>query len=95
MCGIVGYTGRRQAYPILIKGLHRLEYRGYDSAGVALMDDNGGLNVYKSRGKVEALELFAGSKETGGTTGIAIRAGPPTANPTTPMHTRMSRSRGR
>lgn len=71
MCGIVGYTGRRQAYPILIKGLHRLEYRGYDSAGVALMDDNGGLNVYKSRGKVEALEHFAGSKETGGTTGIA------------------------
>lgn len=57
MCGIVGYTGRRQAYPILIKGLHRLEYRGYDSAGVALMDDNGGLNVYKSRGKVEALKL--------------------------------------
>ena len=71
MCGIVGYTGRRQAYPILIKGLHRLEYRGYDSAGVALMDDNGGLNVYKSRGKVEALKHFAGSKETGGTTGIA------------------------
>ena len=71
MCGIVGYTGRRQAYPILIKGLHRLEYRGYDSVGVALMDDNGGLNVYKSRGKVEALKHFAGSKETGGTTGIA------------------------
>lgn len=71
MCGIVGFTGRRQAYPILIKGLHRLEYRGYDSAGVALMDDNGGLNVYKSRGKVEALKHFAGSKETGGTTGIA------------------------
>lgn len=71
MCGIVGYTGIRQAYPILIKGLHRLEYRGYDSAGVALMDDNGGLNVYKSRGKVEALKHFAGSKETGGTTGIA------------------------
>ena len=71
MCGIVGYTGRRQAYPILIKGLHRLEYRGYDSAGVALMDDNGGLNVYKSRGKVEALKHFAGSKETGGTTGKA------------------------
>lgn len=65
MCGIVGYTGRRQAYPILIKGLHRLEYRGYDSAGAALMDDNGGLNVYKSRGKVEALKHFAGSKEPG------------------------------
>jgi len=54
MCGIVGYVGFRQAYPIIIKGLKRLEYRGYDSAGIALL--NGSLNVYKKKGKVSELE---------------------------------------
>jgi len=54
MCGIVGYTGPREAYPIILKGLKRLEYRGYDSAGVALQ--NGSLNVYKKKGKVAELE---------------------------------------
>ena len=54
MCGIVGYTGPREAYPVVIKGLKRLEYRGYDSAGVALL--NGGLKVYKKKGKVADLE---------------------------------------
>ena len=55
MCGIVGYTGPRQAYPIILKGLKRLEYRGYDSSGVALLN-NGKLNVYKKKGKVAELE---------------------------------------
>ena len=55
MCGIVGYLGTKEAFPILIKGLHRLEYRGYDSAGVALVDNNGNLNVYKTKGKVANL----------------------------------------
>lgn len=71
MCGIVGYIGKRQAYPILIKGLHRLEYRGYDSAGVALINEQGQLNVYKAKGKVAELESFCSDKDTRGTIGIA------------------------
>src|SRR6478752_2158963 len=68
MCGIVAYIGKREAYPIIIKGLHRLEYRGYDSAGVALL--NGSLNVYKCKGKVSDLESHIGSDDTTGTMGI-------------------------
>lgn len=71
MCGIVGYIGRRQAYPILIKGLHRLEYRGYDSAGVALINEAGQLNIYKAKGKVSELESFAADKDINGCIGIA------------------------
>lgn len=71
MCGIVGYIGSQQAYPILIKGLHRLEYRGYDSAGVALINDKDILHVYKTKGKVNDLENFCQSKDTTGTIGIA------------------------
>lgn len=71
MCGIVGYIGERPAYEILVKGLHRLEYRGYDSAGVALMSPDNSLNVYKTRGKVEDLERFCSSKDVSGTLGIA------------------------
>jgi len=68
MCGIVAYIGERKAYPILIKGLQRLEYRGYDSAGVALI--NGSINSYKRMGKVKDLEEFVSDSSTSGTIGI-------------------------
>lgn len=71
MCGIVGYLGDQQAYPILIKGLHRLEYRGYDSAGVSMISDTGALNVYKAKGKVKALEEATAKLDVSGTIGIA------------------------
>ena len=71
MCGIVGYVGHREACPILLKGLRRLEYRGYDSAGVAMVGDTGELNVYKCKGKVSDLERFLTGKELGGSIGIA------------------------
>lgn len=71
MCGIVGYLGEREAYPILIKGLYRLEYRGYDSAGVALINPEGNLSVYKAKGKVSALESACADKDKSGTVGIA------------------------
>jgi glucosamine--fructose-6-phosphate aminotransferase (isomerizing) len=68
MCGIVGYIGKRDAYPILIKGLQRLEYRGYDSAGIALF--NGNLNIYKKEGKVKDLEGFVETLDISGSIGI-------------------------
>lgn len=68
MCGIVGYIGNKDAYPILINGLKRLEYRGYDSAGVALL--NGGINVYKKQGKVADLEQHIANRDVSGTIGI-------------------------
>ena len=71
MCGIVGYIGKRQAYPILIKGLKRLEYRGYDSAGVGLISDAERLNIYKAKGKVSNLEETAAQKDVSGCIGIA------------------------
>ena len=71
MCGIVGYIGFRDAYPILIKGLHRLEYRGYDSAGVALLNNDKELSVYKAKGRVNDLEEYVKDKDVSGTIGIA------------------------
>ena len=71
MCGIVGYLGKKDAFPILIKGLRRLEYRGYDSAGVALINDNGDLNVFKTKGKVDNLVEYCSDKNVSGSIGIA------------------------
>lgn len=71
MCGIVGYLGNGNAYDVLIKGLHRLEYRGYDSAGIALVSPEGKLNVFKAKGKVENLESICKDKDICSTIGIA------------------------
>ena len=71
MCGIVGYIGAQEAFPILIKGLRRLEYRGYDSAGVAMVNSNGELNVWKTKGKVEDLVNYCADKNVSGNIGIA------------------------
>ena len=71
MCGIVGYIGKQEAYPILIKGLKRLEYRGYDSAGIAVINKHDKLNVFKTKGKVSNLEDYCSDKDVSGTIGIA------------------------
>lgn len=68
MCGIVAYIGEKEAFPIIIKGLQRLEYRGYDSAGVALI--NGSMNLYKKKGKVSELLKFTDDKNIEGTIGM-------------------------
>ena len=92
MCGIVGYIGHRQAYPVIIKGLHRLEYRGYDSAGVALL--NGDLNIYKIAGKVAELEKEAEGKNTEGTCGIGHTRWATHGEPNTPnAHPHVSESK--
>jgi glucosamine--fructose-6-phosphate aminotransferase (isomerizing) len=69
MCGIVGYIGHRNAWPIVIKGLKRLEYRGYDSSGVAIINDSG-FNLYKKAGKISSLEVFTDDKDKSGKTAI-------------------------
>jgi glucosamine--fructose-6-phosphate aminotransferase (isomerizing) len=58
MCGIVGYIGKKDAFPIIVNGLKRLEYRGYDSSGIALLDKHHNINVYKKKGKVVEMENF-------------------------------------
>ena len=70
MCGIVGYVGDREACPIILQGLHRLEYRGYDSAGVAVIHPDGGMDIFKCKGKVSSLEHFLEGKNSEGTIGI-------------------------
>ncbi|HOU47470.1 MAG TPA: isomerizing glutamine--fructose-6-phosphate transaminase, partial [Chitinophagales bacterium] len=70
MCGIVGYIGKKQAFPIIINGLKRLEYRGYDSAGIALLSSSNQLNIYKKKGKVVNLENLAKEEDISGTIGI-------------------------
>ena len=93
MCGIVGYIGQSDAYPVLIEGLKKLEYRGYDSAGVALIGDQDKLNVYKTKGKVSNLEAMAADKDCSGHIGIAhtrwATHGEPSATNAHP-HTSMS-----
>ena len=93
MCGIVGYVGDRQAVPVITKGLHRLEYRGYDSAGVAVIHPEGGMDVYKCKGKVSDLERFLEGKDSTGNIGIghtrwATHGEPSDAN----AHPHLSRS---
>ncbi|HUP13432.1 MAG TPA: class II glutamine amidotransferase, partial [Niastella sp.] len=70
MCGIVGYIGPRDASPIIIKGLQRLEYRGYDSAGIALINPQGELNVYKAAGKVSDLSAHIKNQDVSGHVGM-------------------------
>lgn len=73
MCGIVAYIAPQEAHPILIKGLKRLEYRGYDSAGIAILNDT--LKVFKTKGKVADLEEFIREKDMHGTIGMAHTVG--------------------
>lgn len=93
MCGIVGYIGQSDAYPVLIEGLKKLEYRGYDSAGVALIGNQDKLNVYKTKGKVSNLEAMSADKDCSGHIGIAhtrwATHGEPSATNAHP-HTSMS-----
>ena len=78
MCGIVGYIGQKQAYPILINGLKRLEYRGYDSAGISLIE--GDVKTYKRKGKVSDLEDFVKSKDIKVALALVIPRGLPMVN---------------
>ena len=88
MCGIVAYIGPREAYPVIMKGLKRLEYRGYDSAGVALLDKDD-LKVYKKQGRVADWKKVLSEKTCTQIPGSVIPAGPPMVNPVTAMPIRI------
>ena len=88
MCGIVAYIGPREAYPVIMKGLKRLEYRGYDSAGVALLDKHD-LRVYKKQGRLPRWKKVSSEKICMHMPASDIHAGPPMANPATAMHIRI------
>jgi len=81
MCGIVGYVGKKQVVPVIIDGLRRLEYRGYDSAGIAVGGNGEGLQIRRAEGKLRNLEEVIRAKPLDGTYGIATPAGPPTDVP--------------
>ena len=84
MCGIVGFVGREEAAPILLEGLRQMEYRGYDSAGIAVRSPEKGLQVKKSKGRLQALaDLTTTARTYPAPWASAIPAGQPTANPTT------------
>lgn len=93
MCGIVGYIGKKDAFPILIKGLRRLEYRGYDSAGVALINDNGNLNVCKAKGKVDNLVEYCSDKDVSVLSVSHIPDGRPMVSPLPSMRILIIRNR--
>ena len=79
MCGIVGYVGKKRVVPVIIEGLRRLEYRGYDSAGIAVAGNGDGLQIRRTEGKLRNLEETIRLKTLDGTYGIGTRAGPHTA----------------
>ena len=89
MCGIVGFTGMQQAAPVLLDGLSKLEYRGYDSAGLAVRNGNSDVEIVKARGRLRVLaEKTNNGAALTGTCGVGhIPAGPPTGNPVKPMRT--------
>ena len=86
MCGIIGYVGRKEAEPILVEGLRRLEYRGYDSAGLATLTGNH-LHLRKRAGRIASWPSFYATGPPRVATASATPAGPPTAPPTTPTPT--------
>ena len=91
MCGIVGFTGKHQAAPILLDGLSKLEYRGYDSAGIAVRDGDKETEVIKAKGRLKVLiEKTNGGESVPGTVALAIRDGQHMESHPRRMHTRMS-----